>query len=73
MPKEIKAFVTKDGKIFTEINEAIHHEHIHQINTDLENFIDEKCWRGMEQGDVKKFLVDNAKELIDLLKPFDVY
>jgi len=65
--KTIKAYVAFDGKLFKSQKECEEYEAACKAMSDLENFVEDTCYRGMDKDDVLSVLTENAKELGKIL------
>ena len=68
--KKIECWITDDGEIFTDENDAIHHEHQNKLYFKFEEFVD-RNWSCIEiyadKSDVVKMLYDHNNELFEIL------
>jgi len=65
--KEVKAFETTDGKIFTVKKEAEKHQLEIDRRATLDEMVDEKLFNGMDKSTVVDFILENKDTLFTLL------
>lgn len=61
--KEIKAFETKDGKVFTKEEDAIEHEAMLNLRNRIADFVDRHYYSEMSRSDIENVLFENHDEL----------
>jgi len=67
MAEEIKAYETKDGKIFKDKKEAEKHDLENEVNTELTTLVENELYNGMDKTTVIDFILDNRDKLFSLL------
>lgn len=67
MAKEITAYETKDGKIFTNKKEAEKYDLANEVRHELTTFVDNELYNGMHKSTVIDFILENKDKLFSLL------
>ncbi len=64
--KEIKAWVTTDGEMFTDDNKAEAHQYQVDLKKKINAWVDDHCWSGMSKNDVADEIYDHQDELFKI-------
>jgi len=67
MAEEIKAYKTKDGKIFTNKKEAEIYDLTNEVKIELTKMVDLELYNGMDKSTVIDFILENKDKLFSLL------
>lgn len=70
MATKLEVWKTEDGSIFYSEQEALAHESRCKRETELDKIVSNIHFREMDEYDLKHGLIDNAKELCDILSNY---
>lgn len=68
VPKKIEAFVTSDGELFIDVQDATAHENNLARKRNVREFWEAYGWSGMTASDAESITLENFRELREILK-----